>query len=109
MREIGEGHTALSTFCGLMNLPSPMQSKAFNEMQENLSEAYKQVADVSMQNTANEFRFSEAEREIDLDVTVVMMIEYLILLYLGMDRGKKGVTLHSTVLSQLLPVTQLNV
>ena len=69
MREIGESHTALSTFCGLMNLPSPMQSKAFNEMHENLSEAYKQVADVSMQNAANEFRFSEAEREIDLDVS----------------------------------------
>ena len=46
-----------------------MQSKAFNEMQENLSEAYKQVADVSMENAANEFRFSEAEREIDLDVS----------------------------------------
>ena len=46
-----------------------MQSKAFNEMQENLSEAYKQVADVSMQNAANEFRFSEAERGIFLDVS----------------------------------------
>ena len=45
-----------------MNLPPPMQSKAFNEMQENLSEAYKQVADVSMQNAADEFKFSEAER-----------------------------------------------
>ena len=55
-------HTALSTFCGLINLPTPMQSKAFNEMQENLSEAYKQVADVSMQNAADEFKFSEAER-----------------------------------------------
>ena len=52
-----------------MNLPPPMQSKAFNEIQENLSEAYKQVADVSMQNAANEFRFSGAEREIDLDVS----------------------------------------
>ena len=69
MREIGKGHIDLLTFCGLMNLPPPMQSKTFNEMQENLFEAYKQVADVSMQNVANKFRFSEAEREIDLDTS----------------------------------------
>ena len=64
-----------------------MQSRAFNEMQGNLSEAYKQVSDVSMQNAANEFRFSEAEREIDLDVSYDDRLSDI--LYLGMDRGKK--------------------
>ena len=33
-------------------------------MQDKLSEVHKQVADISMQNVANEFRFSEAEGEI---------------------------------------------
>ena len=41
MREIGKGHSALSTFCGLMSLSSPMQIKPLNEMQKNLSEAHK--------------------------------------------------------------------
>ena len=45
MQETGKGHTALSTFSGLMNLPPPsMQIKSFNEIQDN----YKQIADTSM-------------------------------------------------------------
>ena len=64
MLEMGKGHTALSMFCRPMNLPLLMQNKSFNEMQDKLSEVHKQVADISMQNVPNEFRFSEAEGEI---------------------------------------------
>ena len=42
---------ALSTFNGLMNFPPPpMQIKSFSEIQDNFSEVYKQIADISMQN-----------------------------------------------------------
>ena len=37
MREIGRGHTALKTFCGVMNMPPPMQIISFNEMQQNIA------------------------------------------------------------------------
>ena len=37
MREIGRGHTALKTFCGVMNMLPPMQIISFNEMQQNIA------------------------------------------------------------------------
>ena len=55
MREIGERFTGLSNFCGFMNLPPPMNVKAFNDMQEKIASAYTYVADGSMKNAANEF------------------------------------------------------
>ena len=33
MREIGKGHTALSTYCDYMNIPEPMNKKAFQDIQ----------------------------------------------------------------------------
>ena len=57
MREIGRGHTSLSALCGVMNLPPPMNIKAYNDMQEKGVSVYKEVANQSMQNAANEFRF----------------------------------------------------
>ena len=48
MRETGKGHTNLSTFNGLMNLPSPMHIISFIKIQDNFSEVYKQVAVISM-------------------------------------------------------------
>ena len=59
MREIGRGHTSLSTLCGIMNLPPPMNIKAYNDMQEKIASVYKEVANQSMQNAANEFRFKQ--------------------------------------------------
>ena len=66
-RETGKDHTALPTFSGLMNLLlPPIQIKSFNEIQDNFSEVYKQIADMSMQNNAvNEFSVGEAEGEKD--------------------------------------------
>ena len=57
MREIGRGHTSLSPLCGVMNLPPPMNIKAYNDMQEKIALVYKEVANQLMQNAANEFRF----------------------------------------------------
>ena len=59
MREIGRGHTSLSALCGVMNLPPPMNIKAYNDMQEKIALVYKEVANQSMQNAANEFRFKQ--------------------------------------------------
>ena len=55
MREIGKVFTGLSNFCGFMNLPPPMNVKAFNDMQEKITSTYAYVADGSMENAANEF------------------------------------------------------
>ena len=55
-----------------------MQIKSFNEIQDNVSEVYKQIADVSMHNNAvNEFSVREAEREKDKSINMTM-IKYLI-------------------------------
>ena len=55
-REIGKGFTGLSNFfCRFMNLPPPMNVKAFNDMQEKIASTYTYVADGSMKNAANEF------------------------------------------------------
>ena len=93
-RETGKGHTALSKFSGLINLPAPMmQIKSFNEIQGNFSEVWKQKVRISMKNNAvNEFSVSEAEGEKDKSINTTM-IKYLIKLYLGIV-AKKG-SFHS--------------
>ena len=48
MREIGRGHTALKTFCGVMNMPPPLQIISFNEMQQKFASVYQDVANDSM-------------------------------------------------------------
>ena len=52
-----------------MNLSAVMQIKSINKVQDNLSEVNKQVADISMQNAANEFRFIEIEGETDISAS----------------------------------------
>ena len=47
MREIGRGHTSLTVLCGVMNLPTPMNIKAYNDMQEKIALVYKEVANQS--------------------------------------------------------------
>ena len=49
-----------------MNLSTLMQITSVNEVQDNLSEVDNQVADISMQNAAKEFRFIEVEGETDM-------------------------------------------
>ena len=55
MREIGKGFTGISNFCGFMNLPPPMNEKAFNDMQEKIASTCTYVTDGSMKNAANKF------------------------------------------------------
>lgn len=40
----------MAMFCGFMNL-SPMQTKWFDETHNKLCESYKQIEDISIQNT----------------------------------------------------------
>ena len=53
IKEIGKGFTELSNFCGFINLPPPINVKAFNDMQEKIASGYTYVADGSMKNAAN--------------------------------------------------------
>ena len=53
-REIGKGYSALETFCGIMNMPAPMNVKAFNEMQLKIADAYIKVSKTSMIDAAEE-------------------------------------------------------
>ena len=55
-REIGKGYSALETFCGIMNMPAPMNVKAFNEMQLKIADAYLKVSKTSMTDAAEEIR-----------------------------------------------------
>ena len=57
-----------------MNLPSPMNIKAYNDMQEKMALVYKEVANQLMQNAANEFRFKQQD-----DRNVEMIDQYLFL------------------------------
>ena len=61
-----------------MNLSAVMQIKSINKVQDNLSEVNKQVADISMQNAANEFRFIEIEGETDISASYWQWYGYLI-------------------------------
>ena len=55
-REIGKGYSALETFCGIMNMPAPMNCKAFNEMQLNIADAYIKVSKTSMTDVVEQIR-----------------------------------------------------
>ena len=44
-----------------------MNIKAYNDMQEKIASVYKEVANQSMQNAANEFRFKQQDdRNVDM-------------------------------------------
>ena len=61
IREIARGHTSLSALCGVMNLSPPMNITAYNDMQEKIALVNKAVANQSMQNVANKFRFKQQD------------------------------------------------
>ena len=44
MREIEKGHSGLERFCGLMNLPPPLNIKAFNGIQDKIHSIHQRVA-----------------------------------------------------------------
>ena len=53
-REIGNGHTAIETFCGLMNMPPPMTVNTYHETIANMHPVYIESAEHSMKATADE-------------------------------------------------------
>ena len=64
LREIGKRHTALSTFCGYMNIPEPMDKKACQDIQKKLHCAYTETVESRMLRAANEFQVEKFRRGI---------------------------------------------
>ena len=56
MRSIGQGHASMKRFCALMNMPSPMQFKAYRACNIALSKATTTVAMKIMNDAADEIR-----------------------------------------------------
>lgn len=48
MRPLGVGHTGLSKFCGVMDLPKPISDTTYGVLTKNISEVTKDVAKLSM-------------------------------------------------------------
>ncbi|GFY14289.1 uncharacterized protein TNCV_3614771 [Trichonephila clavipes] len=56
MRTIGQGHAAMTTFCGVMDFPPPVAEKSYNNIINKLQLCRKEVAEASMQSAALEER-----------------------------------------------------
>ncbi|GFW78189.1 uncharacterized protein TNCV_136581 [Trichonephila clavipes] len=54
MRTIGQGHAAMATFCGVMDLPPPVAEKSYNNIINKLKLCSKEVAEASMQSAVLE-------------------------------------------------------
>ena len=55
-REIGKGHTAIETFCSLMNMTPPMTVNTYHETIANMHPVYMESAEHSMKAAADEIR-----------------------------------------------------
>lgn len=55
-REFGKGLEAIKVFSSIMNMPQPMNQKAYNNINESLHEIYSNVAAKCMQKNATEVR-----------------------------------------------------
>ncbi|GFT36222.1 uncharacterized protein TNCV_4778501 [Trichonephila clavipes] len=49
MRTIGQGHAAMTTFCGVMDFPPPVAEKSYNNIINKLQLCSKEVAEAPMQ------------------------------------------------------------
>ncbi|GFT74418.1 uncharacterized protein TNCV_539431 [Trichonephila clavipes] len=54
MRTIGQSHAAMTTFCGVMDFPSPVAEKSYNNIINKLQLCSKEVAEASMQSAVLE-------------------------------------------------------
>ncbi|GFT89168.1 uncharacterized protein TNCV_3085481 [Trichonephila clavipes] len=50
MRTVGQGHAAMTTFCGVMDFPPPVAEKSYNNIINKLQLCSKEVAEASMQS-----------------------------------------------------------
>ena len=57
-RAIGKGRSGATKFCGLMNMPPPLQSKAYKVQELHLNSAASKVAKESMTQAAAEIHFA---------------------------------------------------
>ena len=51
-REIGKGFAVIETFCGIMNMPQPMNRTTFRDCIDSMHPAYVNTAEHSMNNAA---------------------------------------------------------
>lgn len=73
MRCIGGGRAALQTFCGVMNMPAPVQKCTYNTINKTLQKATSVVQEKSMKKAAKaEYAMAEETEEPvrDIDVSV---------------------------------------
>ena len=61
MRFIGQGHAFMKRFCALMNMPSPIQFKAYRACNIALLKAATTVAMKTMNDAADEIRGENQE------------------------------------------------
>ena len=59
MRSMGQGHSSMKRFCGLMNMPPPLHLKAYSASNAALTKAAKTVATKSMKDAARELHSGE--------------------------------------------------
>ena len=62
-RELGKGYTALSKFCGFMNMVPPVTNKTFDELQKSVANIYIKVAQENMMSAADEIRKEELKEK----------------------------------------------
>ena len=66
-REIGKGISAMQALCGYMNLVSPMQPVAYNNIQKDLAKIYKTVANTSMIKAADILKETSSDIPVSCD------------------------------------------
>ena len=69
-RDIGRGHTAVETLCGLMNMPPPMTSKTYQDTIEYMHPLYIESAEQSMKAAADDIRKELLGDDYDEETTV---------------------------------------
>ena len=71
MRIIGRGRAALTKFCAVMNMPSPVAKKSFQTHVKAITRVSQQVAEAEMKKAANEIRAAaKAGNDENLDIAV---------------------------------------
>lgn len=69
-REIGVGYNGMKNFCGVMNMPPPMNKSAFQKLSKVIHKHYVDVAKMSMKQAALEVRNNVSD-EVVVNDTVI--------------------------------------
>ena len=68
--EIGQGHKAIKSFCGSMNMPPPMNFNAFRKSKENVNRAYIETMHESTHQAALESKKPVLGEAFDIETLV---------------------------------------